>query len=188
MPPVPKPELYACLEQLDRNEEQKNQLLRYAEYRVGRVRTHVRHADGADLYQEAVLRTAAARRTWDTSAPNSLREHLHRTISSIANHWTRKNWEKNFDIPALPIPALIGPTPKEEKNIDAQRFAHQLKGWIEAHEPEALPVLNLLLDDYKPREIQRELGLSPTDYDRIRQQISRHGKALAARKGLYCIH
>lgn len=177
--------VYEALEQLDKNRKQKARLMRYAEYRAKRVRIHVRHADAEDLYQEALLRTADARRICSGSDENDLYWHLRQTISSIANEWVRANYGRNFDLPKHPTPAQVACAPEGATEIDRRRLAHELMRWFATHDPEAEKVLTLLQYDYKPREIQQELCLSVTDYDRIRKRIARHGKS--CRKALYSL-
>ena len=173
--------LYESLERFHQNQDQKTRLMRYAEYRANRVRVHLPHVDADDLYQEALLRTADSRRTWEAGDDDDLYWHLRQTISSVANQWVRQNYQRNLDLPG----DVIDPLVPGVSNIHMRRLADALMRWFEANDAEAVKVLTLLQCDYKPREIQQELSLSATHYDRIRKRISRHGQEFARRKGLY---
>lgn len=178
----PRDYVFECFEQLD--SKKLHQLRSYAKRRMRHVRVYLRHVDGTDLFSEALLRTADGRKTWREPEVD-LAWHLYQAMRSIADEWKRASYERNFELPQHPTAAQAKPAPQEERNIDARRFAHELMRWFEVHDPDAVKVLNLLRDDYKPREIQQELGLSTKDYDRIRKQIFRHARARASRKGLY---
>jgi len=152
-------------------------LKRYARVRMVSVRGRVFHADAEDLLHEALAKTLDGIRKWNRNI--SFFYHLWASMRSIGNNWYERslhNEELSTDDPGLKSLAR-----SPNWLIDAHAFIEQLRHILE-EKTVARRVLEALMEECTPAEIQALLNITEPAYRAAYKQIRRDAMELLRSK------
>jgi DNA-directed RNA polymerase specialized sigma24 family protein len=134
-----------------------------------------------DLLNEAIARAIGGSRLWPLEVP--FIAFLAQTMRSIANEQWRRIHESPVQLESdLPLQSSNGPSSAIDSfaidQIDPQRHALANSALREVlklfgNDKVALEILGGIGDGMSPKEIQKQLNLTETDYDSARKRIRR---------------
>jgi len=152
-----------------------HRLLGFARFRIGELGRKALGRDAEDLLAEAITATASGQRTWREGI--DIRQHLYGAIRSISNSWYEKKGEEYLETD-LVKPGDLSPLDQVSTALDPERIL-QAKQRLEqirnlfAKDSEALSVVELLGEEWKPKEIQERLGIGAKKFDAVAKRIRR---------------
>jgi DNA-directed RNA polymerase specialized sigma24 family protein len=150
-----------------------HRLLNFARFRIRELGRKALGRDARDLLSEAITATANGQRTWSQGI--DIRQHLYGAIRSISNRWYEKKGEEILESD-LVQPGDLSPLDQAATVLDPERILQakerldQIRNLF-AKDSEAMKVVDLFGEGWKPKEIQEHLDIEAKKFDAIAKRI-----------------